>query len=89
MSKFQGLNINPLHMPSRYQEELWGHYIIVEDGTDQEGNWHGRCPLHTASGVSALFNFQSGVLVCLGEPSCHEGKRAISLTNVLTRMTQT
>lgn len=87
MSKFQGLEVNPLHMPSKYQEELWGNYVVAEDGTDQEGNWHGRCPLHTGGGdLSALFNFQSGVLVCLGDPSCHEGKRAISLTNVLTRM---
>jgi hypothetical protein len=89
MSKFQGLNVDPLHMPSKYQEELWGNYIIAEDGTDQEGNWHGWCPMHPFPGdnrPTALFNFQSGVLVCLADPSCHEGKRAISLTNVLTRM---
>lgn len=90
MSKFDGLNVDPMHMPSKFQEDLWGSRIIAEDGTDQDGNWHGWCPLHEAEmdadRPTALFNFQSGVMVCLAEPSCHEGKRAISLTNVLTRM---
>jgi hypothetical protein len=88
MSKFQGLKINPLHMPSKFQEGLWADYVYVEDGTDTEGNWHGRCPLHGGEDgtPSALFNFQSGVLVCLGEPCCHGAKKAISFTNVLTQM---
>lgn len=75
-------------MPSKFQEGLWADYVMEQDGTDTEGNWHGSCPLHTwgAGEPTALFNFQSGVMVCLGDPCCHEGKRAISLTNVLTQM---
>jgi len=93
VSKFQETKgVDPLHLPSEYQEGLWGSLVIVEDGTDQDGNWHGWCPLHESEmdpeRPTALFNFQSGVLVCNGDPSCHEGKRAISLTNVLTRMYQ-
>ena len=92
MSKFEKSGADPMHMPSEYQEGLWGTYIIIEDGTDQSGNWHGWCPMHDEARdkdrPTALFNFLSGVLVCNGEPSCHEGKRAISLTNVLTRMHQ-
>jgi len=90
MSKFDGLDVNPLHLPSSYQEELWGKYVIAGDGTDLDGDWHGWCPLHDKAEdperPTALFNFQSGVMVCMGDPSCHEGKRAISLTNVLMRM---
>lgn len=89
MSKFQGLTeVDPLHMPSKFQEGLWADYVLVEDRTDPEGNWHGWCPLHKWDGQNptALFNFQSGVMVCLGDPCCHDGKGAISLTNVLTQM---
>jgi hypothetical protein len=91
MSKFTEVKgVDPLHLPSEFQEGLWGASVIAGDGTDQNGSWHGWCPLHDnvmdPDLPSALFNFATGVLVCNGEPSCHEGKRAISLTNVLTRM---
>lgn len=94
MSKFQEMkDVSPIHLPSAYQEGLWGSSIIAEDGTDQNGYWHGWCPIHDevkdAGKPTAMFNFESGVMVCNGEPSCHEGKRAISLTNVLTRMYST
>lgn len=93
MSKFtEAKGIDPLHLPSEYQEGLWGESVIAGDGTDQSGNWHGWCPLHDdamdPAKPSALFNFATGVMVCNGDPSCHDGKRAISLTNVLTRMYQ-
>ena len=90
MSKFEKVDVDPTFKPSAYQEGLWAEWIIIEDETDQAGNWHGWCPLHdtymNAEKPTALFNFLSGVMVCNGDPSCHEGKRAISLTNVLTRM---
>lgn len=91
MSKFTEVQgVNPLHLPSQFQEGLWGDSVIVGDGTDPKGNWHGWCPLHdmdmVADKPTALFNFVTGTMVCNGDPSCHEGKRSISLTNVLTRM---
>jgi len=94
MSKFKDIEgVNPIHLPSEYQEGLWGKCVIVKDGTDQNGNWHGFCPIHdqvrSKAKPTALFNFETGVMVCNGEPSCHEGKRSISLTNVLIRMYKT
>lgn len=94
MSKFQDApGVNPVHLPSEYQEGLWGNSVIIKDGTDQNGNWHGWCPIHDnvrdKHRPTALFNFESGVMVCNGEPSCHEGKRSMSLTNVLVRMYST
>jgi hypothetical protein len=77
------------YFPNEYQSNLWSQQVIVADGTDEEGYWHGWCPLHDNENdpevPSALINFQKGVLKCLGEPCCHEG-RAISLQNVLVRM---
>lgn len=91
MSKFANAEgVNPIHLPSEYQEGLWGDSVIVKDGTDQAGYWHGWCPIHdevrNPDLPSALFNFESGVMVCQGDPSCHEGQRTMSLTNVLIRM---
>lgn len=60
---------------------------MVDDGTDQDGYWLGWCAIHDEEHDSeiatAQYNFRKGVMRCLGEPSCHEGKRVVSLTNVL------
>lgn len=83
-------DVSEQHLPSKHQEGLWGSFVILEDGTDSQGNWHGWCPIHDnvmdPDVPTALFNFLSGVMTCNGEPSCHEGQRTISLTNVLIRM---
>jgi len=93
LSKFAEVDVDPTYMPSEYQEGLWGASVITSDKTDQNGNWHGWCPIHDEvkdpAKPTALFNFLTGVMVCNGDPSCHEGKRAMSLTNVLMRMYKT
>lgn len=78
-------DISLVALPSAYQLSSWNTYVDWEDGPDDEGDWFGRCPLHQES-ANAIFNFKKGVLRCDGEPSCHEGKRAMSLSNVLIRM---
>lgn len=60
------------------------------DGIDEHGYWLGWCPVHDEvqdpETASAQFSFRKGVMRCLGEPSCHEGRRVISLTNVTLMM---
>lgn len=62
---------------------LWG------DGCDDDGNFIGYCPLHDQAmevEASAEFNFRKGVMRCANDPSCHPGKRAMSLGNLAKRM---
>lgn len=63
---------------------------MPDDGVDLEGNWLGWCAIHDKDHDSELataqFNFRKGVMRCMGEPSCHEGKRALSLANVMVMM---
>jgi hypothetical protein len=63
------------------------------DGIDEAGYWLGWCPIHDDKQdtelASAQFSFRKGVMRCLGEPSCHEGRRVISLTNVAMMMLRT
>jgi hypothetical protein len=78
-------------LPSRFQHSMWGRFVVFADGADPDGNFNGHCPLHDLGGdperpPSATFNFKSGALRCQGEPSCHKGKRAMSLVNVQIAM---
>ena len=81
-------DVSPLVMPTQNQRALWWHFVMADDGVDPDGYWLGHCPIHDLKRdlevATAQFNFRKGVMRCLGEPSCHEGKRAVSLTNVLT-----
>jgi hypothetical protein len=74
--------------PSTYWFAKWQSWIDWSSPVDDEGNFIGSCPLHDAgkSEESAVFNFFKGVMRCGGDPSCHEGKRAMSMRNVLARM---
>lgn len=80
-------DVSPLYMPSKSQEAMWWHLVMVDDGVDQDGYWLGWCAIHGREQdteiATAQYNFRKGVMRCLGEPSCHEGKRVVSLTNVL------
>jgi hypothetical protein len=80
--------VSPLVMPTKSQRELWWHLVMADDGVDPAGYWLGWCPVHDEEHdpelASAQFNFRKGVMRCLGEPCCHDGKKVISLTNVMT-----
>lgn len=75
-------------LPTPYQYTLWHDFVMWRDGTDPNGNFQGWCPLHDPTRVDheqgAEFNFDRGVMRCYGD--CHAGKRAMSLSNVKTRM---
>ncbi len=83
-------NIEPqwLPHPSRYAQ--FTALVLWEDGCDEAGNFLGFCPLHDkerdVEAPSAEYNFHKGVMRCQGDPSCHDGKRAMSLNNVVARM---
>lgn len=76
-------------LPSPSRHTQWEAWTLWVDGCDDEGNFLGWCPLHDqARSVegSAEFNFYKGIMRCQGDPSCHAGKRAIALNNVVARM---
>jgi len=74
-----------MYQPSLFQKERWWRFIIEADGVDQDGWWFGWCPLHGEPGdtehPTAQFNFRRDSLRCFAEPSCHDGKRGMTLTN--------
>lgn len=78
--------------PTERQSTMWMDLVFVEDGTTAEGWWIGWCPLHDQvrdpQHATAQFNFQKDVYRCTNDEPCHAPKRAMSLTNLKTRMTQ-
>lgn len=82
--------VSPLLMPTQSQKDLWWHLVMEADGVDMDGYWLGWCAVHDREHdveiATAQYNFRKGVMRCLGEPTCHEGKRVVSLTNVLMMM---
>lgn len=78
--------VSIMYMPTPTQREMWWGLVMEADGVDQDGYWLGWCPVHDSVRdvelASAQFNFRKGVMRCLREPPCHEGKRVISLTNL-------
>lgn len=85
-----GDEVSIMYMPSQSQRDMWWELVMEADGVDQDGYWLGWCPVHDEKQdpdlASAQFNFRKGVMRCLGEPSCHQGKRVMSLTNLTVLM---
>lgn len=80
----------PMHLlPSKSQYALWKDWVDWTLGADPAGEFLGACPLHDKDkeDMSAVFNFDRGVMRCQGDPSCHAPKRAMSLGNVARQMT--
>lgn len=77
-------------LPSKWQWRFWGPFIDPGQGTDPDGAFLGWCPIHDTTRdrerMSAVFNFAKGIMRCEGDPSCHQGKRAVSLSNVAIKM---
>ncbi len=64
-------------------------WVLWSDGCDENGVFIGWCPLHDQgrqTEASAEFNFTKGIMRCAGDPCCHEGKRAMSIQNLIQRM---
>lgn len=75
--------------PNRFTQ--FHAFVTWSDGCDEKGNFIGHCPLHDKDDededvASAEFNFHKGIMRCFGDPSCHPGKRAVSLDTVARRM---
>jgi hypothetical protein len=73
-------------VPHAKRFDAWKNWVVWDDGCDEDGNWIGFCRLHDTEREhegSAEYNFIKNVMRCSG--SCHPGKRAVSLDNVLTR----
>lgn len=78
-------HVLPGWLPSPAQHRRWEPWVVWKDGCDDQGNFIGHCPMHDPSKqteASAEINFMKNILRCQGDPSCHEGKRAMSLSNV-------
>lgn len=88
--KGTGMDIPDEFMPSDHQKRMWSSFTDPSSDPDGDGNWLGWCPIHDrlhADDVpSAHYNFKRGVMRCLNDPPCHEGKRAISLSNLIILM---
>lgn len=81
-------NAWPAFLPSAWHEKRFGPWVDLND-CDDAGNFIGYCPLHDNAkehDASAEFNFSKGIMRCQADPSCHPGKRAMSLQNVVNRM---
>jgi hypothetical protein len=78
----------PEILPSEYQQKVWGHLVDFNIPPNDKWAFSGWCPIHDTDRkeVSALFYFKSGIMTCTKVPSCHEGKKYLSLTNVALAM---
>lgn len=83
-------DVDEMYLPSQSQKELWWYWIKPRSKPNADGWWKGYCPLHDkdrrSKKASASFQFDHGVMQCHGITSCHEGKRVMSLTNVMIKM---
>lgn len=78
-------HVMPGWLPSPTQHRRWKDWVLWSDGCDDSGNFLGHCPMHDPDKIteaSAEFNFMKNILRCQGDPTCHNGKRAMSLSNV-------
>ena len=76
--------------PTKVQYARFNMYLKPRLGVTAEGSWHACCPMHDpkAKGeASALIQFSEGHFICLSV--CHDGKKAMTLSNVLARMPKT
>jgi hypothetical protein len=75
--------------PSRAQFTRWWPFVESAMGSDDEGWWYAICPVHDTAmehGMSAMISFRHGMLRCLGDAGCHEGKTGMTLTNAVEAM---
>lgn len=76
--------------PNDRQKAAWWAFVLPDDGTDAVGWWLGWCPIHDThrdpSTATAAFNFDRDAFRCSADPSCHPGKRGMSLTNLKAAM---
>lgn len=80
-------NVPKAHLPTPTRYAQFADWVLWDDGAQDDGSLLGHCPIHDAGRSkpgSAEFVFAKGVMRCQGDPSCHPGKRAMSLQNVLT-----
>lgn len=76
-------------LPTPPRHAQFGAWVLWLDGCDDAGNFLGWCPMHDKDKEtegSAEFNFHKNIIRCQGDPSCHAGKRAMSLDTVQARM---
>lgn len=72
-------------MPTAYQWDRIKDWVDWDSGCDTAGNFNGHCILHDVDKetVSAVYNFDRGIMRCQKEPPCHAPKRAMSIVNAL------
>lgn len=72
-------------IPSMPEFQRFRKWVLWADGLDPDNRLIGFCPLHDRSRRtegSAVFDFVKGMMWCQASPSCHAGRRAMSLTNL-------
>lgn len=82
-------NIMVAFLPTPGLYRRFRDWVDWQTGADDSGNILGHCPLHDGEKQmesSAEYNFHKGIMRCQGDPPCHIGKRAMSLTNVIAGM---
>jgi hypothetical protein len=78
-------HVLPGWLPSPPQHRRFEPWVLWDDGASDTGDFLGFCPMHDpdkTTEASAEFNFMKNIMRCQGDPPCHEGKRAMSLSNV-------
>ena len=77
------VDVEPAHLPSVAQYNLWRNSIQWQRGCDPEGQFIGWCPLNPErleGRHMAWFNFHKGTYTC-GE-DCHPDTRSITLVQL-------
>lgn len=78
-------------LPTVERFNMWRNWVRWDLGCDEDGTFIGWCPLHDGaqeahednSEVGAAgFNFRKGTFYCAHDPSCHEGKRGMTLVDL-------
>jgi hypothetical protein len=76
-------------LPCMADFDVWRKWVCWGDGVDVDGRFIGFCPLHDRRRQhegSAVFDFPKGMFRCSGDPSCHPGKRALSIQNLYVQL---
>lgn len=72
-------------LPSKWQWARIKEWVDWDSGCDPDGNFNGWCLIHDKNKemMSAVYNFDRGVMRCQEDPSCHAPKRSMSIVNAL------
>jgi hypothetical protein len=79
-------------LPSKYQWNHFRNWVMIGNVADNSRpyKFYGWCPLHDRvrdpNVPTAIYQFHKAVMRCLADEPCHEGKRGITLVDLMGRL---